>query len=75
MSEAAPATVTEATKEVEKSKQTKGPKKVFVRATHGEMLHLFTGVRFTADPKKVELDSFTQAQIDAGKLEVVTLND
>ena len=47
------------------------PKMVFVRAVHGEMRHLFTNVVFTSDPKKVEVDGFLQAQIDAGKLEVV----
>ena len=49
----------------------KKPKLVFVRAVHGEMRHLFTNVVFTCDPKKVEIDGFTQAQIDAGKLEIV----
>lgn len=47
------------------------PKTVFVRAVRGEMRHLFTNVVFTSDPKKVEVDGFLQAQIDAGKLEVV----
>jgi hypothetical protein len=47
------------------------PKTVFVRAVQGEMRHLFTNVVFTSDPKKVEVDGFLQAQIDAGKLEVV----
>jgi hypothetical protein len=47
------------------------PKAVFVRAVQGEMRHLFTNVVFTTDPKKVEIDGFLQAQIDAGKLEVV----
>lgn len=43
-------------------------KKAYVRTVQGEMVHLFTNVRFTIDPKKVELDSFVQAQLDAGKL-------
>lgn len=47
------------------------PKMAFVRAVRGEMRHLFTNVVFTSDPKKVEVDGFLQAQIDAGKLEVV----
>lgn len=46
-------------------------KGVFVRATGGDILHLFTNVWFNQDPKKVELDSFVQVQIDAGKLEIV----
>lgn len=52
-------------------KKVEQPKMVFVRAVHGEMRHLFTNVVFTSDPKKVEVDGFLQAQIDAGKLEVV----
>lgn len=46
-------------------------KLVYVRAVHGDMRHLFTNVVFTSDPKKVELDSFLQVQIDAGKMEIV----
>ena len=53
--------------EVKKS----APKTVFVRAVQGELRHLFTNVVFTSDPKKVEVDGFLRAQIDAGKLEVV----
>jgi len=46
-----------------------------VRSAGAPLLHLFTNVWFTADPKKVEVDGFTQAQIDAGKLVVVTADD
>ena len=57
--------------DVPKAKPT--PKKLaYVRAVHGALHHLFTGVTFTADPKKVEIDGFLQAQLDAGKLEIVT---
>ncbi len=52
--------------------KTDKPVKVFVRSTGAPLLHLFTNVWFTADPKKVEVDGFLQAQIDAGKLVVVT---
>lgn len=55
----------------EEDSKAKKPKLAFVRAVHGEMRHLFTNVVFTGDPKKVEVDGFLQAQIDAGKLEVV----
>lgn len=55
----------------EKESDQKKPKLVFVRAVHGEMRHLFTNVVFTTDPKKVEVDGFLQAQLDAGKLEIV----
>jgi hypothetical protein len=52
-------------------KKTPKEDSVWVRAVYGEMLHLYTNVRFTKDPKKVELDDFLNAQIEAGKLEVV----
>ena len=45
--------------------------KVYVRTVSGTMVHLFTNVVLTTDPKKVEIDGFLQAQIDAGKLLVV----
>lgn len=57
--------------ETPKQKKPIQPKQAWVRSIHGTMLHLFTNVVFTCDPKKVELDSFTQSQIDAGKLEIV----
>lgn len=52
----------------EKAKQPSAAKKVLVRTPNGRMIHLFTNVEFTTDPKKVDLDSFVQAQLDAGKL-------
>jgi hypothetical protein len=58
-------------KEDSVGKKVEQTKSVFVRATQGELRHLFTNVVFTSDPKKVEVDGFLQAQIDAGKLEVV----
>lgn len=48
-------------------------KPVYVRAVHGPIQHLFTGVTIGADPKQVEIDGFLRAQLDAGKIEVVTL--
>lgn len=48
------------------------PKVVRVRAIHGRTIHPFTGKEFDTDAEvKTELDSWTQIQIDAGKLEVV----
>lgn len=44
------------------------PNKAYIRTVQGEMVHLFTNVHFTTDPKKVEIDSFVQVQLDAGKL-------
>lgn len=46
------------------------PKKALVRTPSGQMVHLFTNTVFTADPTKVEIDSFVQSQLDAGKLVV-----
>lgn len=51
--------------------KSKGPKLVYVRAVRGELRHLFTNVVFGSEPKKAEIDGFLQAQIDAGKLEIV----
>jgi len=50
----------------------KTPETAFVVAVHGKMLNLFTDVWLTADPKKIELDAFVRAQIEAGKLKIVT---
>lgn len=52
--------------------KTRAKKAAYVRAVYGNLHHLFTGVTFTTDPKKVEIDGFLQAQLDAGKLEIVT---
>ena len=47
------------------------PVQAYVFAVHGgPMVHLFTNAVFTADPKKVEVDTWVQAQIDAGKLKI-----
>jgi hypothetical protein len=48
-----------------KAETDKGPEKAYLQ---GELLHLYTGARFTINPLKVELDSFVQSQLDAGKL-------
>ena len=56
----------------EDAPKTRPKKAVYVRAVYGNLHHLFTGVTFTTDPKKVEIDGFLQAQLDAGKLEIVT---
>lgn len=50
----------------------KSVEKAFVVAVHGKMLHLFTEVWFTTDPKKVEIDDFVKSQLAAGKLAIVT---
>lgn len=59
-------------KAVKADKPEDGLKKAYVRTNGGEMVHLFTNVVFTKDPKKVEIDSFVQAQLDAGKLVIET---
>jgi hypothetical protein len=47
---------------------------VRVRAVHGEMVNLFTSERIStdADGKKYDMDLWIKAQLEAGKLELVT---
>jgi hypothetical protein len=42
--------------------------KDYVRTKQGVMIHHFTAVAITTDPKKMEIDSFIQVQVEAGKL-------
>lgn len=53
--------------------ENRASKVTYVRAVHGPIQHLFTGVTIGADPKQVEIDGFLRAQLDAGKIEIVTL--
>ena len=46
-------------------------KTAYVRSKVGPMRHLHTNEEITAHEKRIELDAFTQAQIDAGKWETV----
>lgn len=55
------------TKEAPKGKV----KTAYVRSKVGPMRHLHTNEEITAHEKRIELDAFTQAQIDAGKWETV----
>ena len=55
------------TKEATKGKV----KTAYVRSKVGPMRHLHTNEEITAHEKRIELDAFTQAQIDAGKWETV----
>ena len=55
------------TKEAPKGKV----KTAYVRSKVGPMRHLHTNEELTAHEKRIELDAFTQAQIDAGKWETV----
>ena len=55
------------TKEAPKGKA----KTAYVRSKVGPMRHLHTNEEITAHEKRIELDAFTQAQIDAGKWETV----
>lgn len=67
--------MTEANKTPETETPKTAPKKVktaYIRAVHGSMTHLYTNKVFGVDPVKVEIDGFVQAQLDAGKLEIVT---
>lgn len=81
MSKIAPQKVEEVTEVVEAAEPKVAPEvaavepeveSVYVVAVYGSLTHLFTNVVFTNDPKKVQIDGFLQAQIDAGKLEIVT---
>jgi hypothetical protein len=48
------------------------PAKVRIVAVHGDFYHQLTGQKFTqTEETEVDLDSFLQVQIDAGKLRVV----
>ena len=47
------------------------PKVARIVEVNNDMLHLHTNVWFTKDSKKVELDDFIRAQLDAGKLAIV----
>lgn len=42
--------------------------KIWVRTVNAPMLNLLTNTWITADPKKVGVDSFVRAQLEAGKL-------
>jgi hypothetical protein len=44
------------------------PKKVWLQAVHGNMLHLYTNVLFTSEPKQHVIDDFVRAQLETGKL-------
>ena len=46
-------------------------KRARVRSLVGDMRHLLTDVPVTAVERMMEIDDFTQAQIDAGKWEIV----
>lgn len=47
------------------------PKIARVRSKVGEMVHLHTNETIGEVEKKIEIDAFAQAQIDAGKWEIV----
>lgn len=66
-SEAKPVEAVEARQGKSKDKT----KRVRVRSLVGDMRHLLTDVPVTAVERMMEIDAFTQAQIDAGKWEIV----
>lgn len=43
-------------------------RRAFVRAVYGDMVNVLTAERITETPKKVDIDHWVQAQLDAGKL-------
>lgn len=66
-SEAKPVEAAEARQGKSKDKA----KRARVRSLVGDMRHLLTDVPVTAVERMMEIDAFTQAQIDAGKWEIV----
>lgn len=54
-----------------KPKATKEPKKILVQPVYGLMVNLITGQRFDGITELTEIDGWTQAQIDAGKIQLV----
>lgn len=60
-----------ATTQAPEPKVTPAPATVWVKATRGEFHNIFNGTVYGADPKKIEVDAWLQAQIDANKLTVV----
>ena len=50
----------------------KWPKTARVRSLFGPMRHLHTNVEITSVERKIDIDAFAQAQISAGKWEIVT---
>jgi len=51
---------------------TQWPSMARVRSKVGPMRHLHTNVEITAVERKIDIDTFAQAQIRAGKWEIVT---
>lgn len=47
--------------------QTPKVRKALISTVQGTMVHLYTNQTIGTDPKLVEVDAFTQAQLDAGK--------
>jgi hypothetical protein len=59
--------MSETTKPAAESKA-KPEKKFLVQPVHGRMVHVLTGVVFDGTTEVKEIDSWLQAQIDAGKI-------
>lgn len=47
------------------------PDKAYVRSKGGDMLHLFQNVVISSAERKIDIDGFARAQLDAGKWEIV----
>lgn len=63
-----PAAATTEGEAVQTSSPSPQKKKVAICAVHADMVHLLTGERITLQGVNIELDSWVQMQIDAGKL-------
>lgn len=49
----------------------KQPKKIVIQPVHGPMHHLIKDYRIDGLTQITEIDAWLQAQIDAGKIEIV----
>lgn len=52
--------------------EAKQPKKITVRPVYGRMVHMLTAQEIVGDTEVPEIDGWLQAQIDAGKIVVVS---
>ena len=55
-----------------KQRQPRQPKKIVVRPVYGRMVHMHTAQEIDGDTEVAEIDGWLQAQIDAGKIVVVS---
>jgi hypothetical protein len=44
------------------------PRRAYIRAAHGDMVHVFTNAPITSTPVKMDIDFWLEAQLKAGKV-------